>query len=333
MATARAERRRRNAPRAPTTRERAIVDAARARAQRCDDDDGARARAGEVAVMLAPKKARVVAYARGEDGVGATARCVIGIREYERERVIAGGGDGVLRNMADAWCRQRVFVSCASDGVSEFDRAVVKVCATSISALGDFDRALAPMDEDFDEGDDIDAYEFIDVTPASTRAIVRGMNEGRERARASVAACSTSSPREFFNSARESIDAVVKTESRRGQSRAVFAALYHEDRGVYDVAANVNGDNKALHAEMCLLLPIKAGLAPLARQAPAHGKLIEPRSNVLVTLQCCRMCAALIREFSDIERATYATADDGPLAKSTALQREPIAEFPFHDFD
>ena len=159
------------------------------------------------------------------------------------------------------------------------------------------------------------------------------MNEGRERARASVAACSTSSSREFFNSARESIGAVVKTESRRGQSRAVFAALYHEDRGVYDVAANVNGDNKALHAEMCLLLPIKAGLAPLARQAPAHGKLIEPRSNVLVTLQCCRMCAALIREFSDIERVTYATADDGPLAKSTALQREPIAEFPFHDFD
>ena len=332
-----AERRMRtNAPRAPTTRERAIVDAARARTQRCDDDGGARA---QVAVMLAPKQARVVAYARGEAGVGATARLVIGIREYERERVIAGdcggGGDGVVvRNMADAWCRQRVFVSCASDGVSEFDRAVVKVCATSISALGDFDRALAPMDEDFDEGDDIDAYEFVDVTPASTRAIVRGMNEGRERARASVAARSTSAPRDFFNSARESIDAVVPpVESRRGKSRAVFAALYHEDRGVYDVAANVNGDNKALHAEMCLLLPIKAGLAPLARQALAHGKLIEPRSNVLVTLQCCRMCAALIREFSDIERATYATADDGPLAKSTALQREPIAEFPFHDFD
>ena len=227
--------------------------------------------------------------------------------------------------MADAWCRRRVFVSCASDGVSEFDRAVVKVCATSISALGDFDGEVAPIDDD-DVA--VSEYEFIDVTPASTRAIVRGMVESREKCARASFTSGTASAHEFFNIARESIDADAKVASgsRRGRSRAVFAALYHDDRGgVYDVAANVNGDNKALHAEMCLLLPIKAGLAPRTTN------LIQPRTNLLVTLQCCRMCAALIREFPDIERATYLTPDDGPLAKSTALQREPIAEFAFDD--
>ena len=48
--------------------------------------------------VRAPKKAGGVAYGRGEGGVGATVRCVIGIGEYGRERVIAGGGDGVLRD-------------------------------------------------------------------------------------------------------------------------------------------------------------------------------------------------------------------------------------------
>ena len=48
----------------------------------------------------------------------------------------------------------------------------------------------------------------------------------------------------------------------------------------------------------------------------------ETKKTLLVTLQCCQMCAALSwRYFSDeLSEVVYLRADTGPLAKMTALQ-------------
>lgn len=194
----------------------------------------------------------------------------------------------------------------------------------------------------------------MDVTEWATRAIERGM-------KASDAACARSLPsasemgdaRAFFaaataalgddadeddgrercpwndssattTSAMTSEDAVeIGKTSRRGRDRRVFAALYSPSRGVYRVAANTNGENKALHAEMNLLLT--DGQNPHVR---AH---IEPDTTLLVTLQCCRMCAALAAEFPRVRRATYLREDPGPLARLTALQSIPGRESKYID--
>ena len=105
----------------------------------------------------------------------------------------------------------------------------------------------------------------------------------------------------------------------------MFAALYSPARGVYRVAANTNGENKALHAEMNLLL---------TDGHDAHNRaLIEPDTTLLVTLQCCRMCAALAAESRNIRGATYLREDPGPLARFTALQSPISRECQFLEKD
>ena len=47
-------------------------------------------------------------------------------------------------------------------------------------------------------------------------------------------------------------------------------------------------------------------------------RLIEPDTTLLVTLQCCRMCAARAVELG-VRRAAYLREDPGPLASRTAL--------------
>ena len=61
-----------------------------------------------------------------------------------------------------------------------------------------------------------------------------------------------------------------------------------------------------MHAEMNLLLN--------------HEKT-ETKKTLLVTLQCCRMCAALSQRYAnELSEVVYLRADTGPLAKMTALQ-------------
>jgi len=266
-----------------------------------------------------------VAHARRRTGVSATARLVIGARELARVRADERGE----RNMADALCRNRVFVAGKKENSSEFDRAVIAVCASKATWLGDFD-----VDDGYDgececDGDyDLDAlFTFVDVTDASTRAMDRGMEESRATcAAAAISPSSATSASDFFRVASAAIDADDRersrqglSSSRRGRNRAVFAALLRGD-AISAVAANANGRNAALHAEMNLLLPIKAGLAPT----------IEPETTLLVTLQCCRMCAALVAEFApDVRSTFFLRPDGGSMARSTALQRL-ANEFQFH---
>jgi len=164
----------------------------------------------------------------------------------------------------------------------------------------------------------------------------------------------------------------------REHNRNVIAMLVSKDGELLDCAVNTNSKNQVLHAEVNLLAPWLAGFggseeeelceseteeknaedvdgktrektsAATARKRSEDGlagarrkrnsKKIPPGSRILVTLQCCRMCAALICAASDDARETqgeqctrredvplfevvYAEEDVGNYSSSTELQR------------
>ena len=273
-------------------------------------------------------------FARDGGGRDATTNLVLGAREVERAREgERDGGDG--RNFADAWMRGRIFASGAR--ASTFERAVVKVCATKACALGER-AAVEDANEDEVEG----ALE--DVTSWAQRAVERGREESEKECRERLPPLrDMRDQRAFFSAATHALDAddadettksldveastssetAVASSSRRRRNRRVYAALYSPSRGVYRVASNTNGSNKALHAEMNLLLSARAD------EFTALGhRLIDPDTVLLTTLQCCRMCAALA-DARGVRSAVYLREDPGKLAKSTALQRHPSRERAF----
>lgn len=80
-----------------------------------------------------------VRYARATATRSAVVNLVLGARELERDggrdgRARGRDAGGTRRNFADAWMRRRILTSDAT--VSTFDRAVVKVCATSVTSMG-----------------------------------------------------------------------------------------------------------------------------------------------------------------------------------------------------
>lgn len=314
-------RRKKNAVRAPTGDDYALIRAARVIFSSA---------AAEVAFVRAPAKkdddedddarAALVAVATRRGRHSATRNLIVGVREMERERVERYGG----RNFADAWLRGRIFASGTTEGFSAFDRATVKVAATSHTRMDDFDE------ERGDGATTIDGLELVDVTPHAMRAMERGEAE-------SLALCARALPpksdmrdaRDFFDAAARALERTETSSSasssRRGKHREVFAALYCESRGVYAVAANTNGDNKALHAECNLLA--RAVRSTDANDGDPDRVVIEPKSTLFVSLQCCRMCAALVDEFRDvIDAAVFLKEDDGPLARGTALQIPEVRE-------
>ena len=300
------DRRRRSAPYEPSA-----ADVRAARAVR-DAHGGA-----ETAHVAASARGTAAAATRGRSARAADARSavtnlVLGARELERARMMRGESDG--RNYGDAWMRRRVFTTAKA--LTTFERALVKVCATKATTV----RVDRDDDDDDDDDDDavrstIDVGEFEDVTDWARRAVERGAEESRARCRAALPALEAMpTERSFFLAASDALEASVDDEgegrSRRGRDRKVFAALHSPTRGgVYAVAANTNGGNAVLHAEMNLLFP--------ADDARAR-RLIEPDTTLLVTLQCCRMCAARAVELG-VRRAAYLREDPGPLASRTAL--------------
>ena len=295
------DRRRRSAPYEPSA---ADVRAARAVRDAHGGAETAHVAAGARGTATAATRGR---SARAADARSAVTNLVLGARELERARMMRGESDG--RNYGDAWMRRRVFTTAKA--LTTFERALVKVCATKATTVR--------VDRDDDDDDDavrstIDVGEFEDVTDWARRAVERGAEESRARCRAALPALEAMpTERSFFLAASDALEASVDDEgegSRRGRDRKVFAALHSPTRGgVYAVAANTNGGNAVLHAEMNLLFP--------ADDARAR-RLIEPDTTLLVTLQCCRMCAARAVELG-VRRAAYLREDPGPLASRTAL--------------
>ena len=98
--------------------------------------------------------------------------------------------------------------------------------------------------------------------------------------------------------------AVAGDVPRRERDRSVVAMLIHPDGTLLDAAVNTNAENRCLHAEVNLLARWLPGFG--ADEDEADGDRDEPPrrlfprgSRMLVTLQCCRMCAALACAASD----------------------------------
>ena len=134
-------------------------------------------------------------------------------------------------------------------------------------------------------------------------------------------------------------DASENTQTQLWErDRGVVAALVSPRGEVTDAARNVNADNKCLHAEWNLLAPTLWGewvlsptedgeIAIRPGAGPEEAGPLEEGTRVLVTLQCCKMCAALVCAAADrpgrrgpIE-VVYLNPDDGSLAKDTQLRR------------
>jgi tRNA(Arg) A34 adenosine deaminase TadA len=296
----------------------------------------------DIAFALDTHNRRILYVARRTSDIkSSTFNLICGLRELAFE---ANESGREKRNYGDAKCRERMFVVRKEGGddgtrcleeeakkrtkvltLSEFDRAVVKVGHSKVCVIQEEEMEEVENEND-DEGREGVGYECVDVTEFSERALMRGKIESDrmiedEFGRAEEAQNSSypSDADAFFvrfssnsNRSQEESKGEEKEEKEerfeRASHRNVVAALRDDATGkIISLAKNTNGGNKILHAEMNLLLN--------------HEKT-ETKKTLLVTLQCCRMCAALSRRyFSDeLSEVVYLRADTGPLAKMTALQ-------------
>jgi tRNA(Arg) A34 adenosine deaminase TadA len=295
----------------------------------------------DIAFALDTHNRRILYVARRTSDIqSSTFNLICGLRELAFEAKESGREK---RNYGDAKCRERMFVVRKEGGddgtrcleeeaekktkvltLSEFDRAVVKVGHSKVCVIQEEEMEEVENEND-DEGREGVGYECVDVTEFSERALMRGKLESDrmiedEFGRAEEAQNSSypSDADAFFvrfssNSNRSQEESKGEEEEEkeerfeRASHRNVVAALRDDATGkIISLAKNTNGGNKILHAEMNLLLN--------------HEKT-RTKKTLLVTLQCCRMCAALSQRYAnELSEVVYLRADTGPLAKMTALQ-------------
>jgi hypothetical protein len=320
----RAQRRALRQPYVPTAAERGLARAILETSSVEDDD---------VAFLVAPSSGdadapSVVWFATSRKTSppwdSALVRLVLGARE-------AGG-----RANGNRWARARMLTTRA---LSDLDRAVVKVAAQRATAfdLEDHDddaTADAPASPD-----DPRALERRDATPWARAAIRRGATTSRVGLLPPKTLPVNDDDAAFRWASARASDASENTQTQLWErDRGVVAALVSPRGEVTDAARNVNADNKCLHAEWNLLAPTLWGewvLSPtedgeIANRPGAGLEVagpLEEGTRVLVTLQCCKMCAALVCAAADrpgrrgpIE-VVYLNPDDGSLAKDTQLRR------------
>ena len=325
----RAQRRALRQPYVPTAAERGLARAILETSSVEDDD---------VAFLVAPSSGdadapSVVWFATSRKTSppwdSALVRLVLGARE-------AGG-----RANGNRWARARMLTTRA---LSDLDRAVVKVAAQRATAfdLEDHDddaAADAPASPD-----DPRALERRDATPWARAAIRRGATTSRVGLSPPKTLPVNDDDAAFRWASARASDASENTQTQLWErDRGVVAALVSPRGEVTDAARNVNADNKCLHAEWNLLAPTLWGewvLSPTEDDGGGGGEIanrpgagpeeagpLEEGTRVLVTLQCCKMCAALVCAAADrpgrrgpIE-VVYLNPDDGSLARDTQLRR------------
>ena len=249
------------------------------------------------------------------------------------------------------------------DAKTQTQKIKTKRAQSSTSESSTSDESSTSESSTSDESSISDALEGLpryDANHWAEFAMRRGVRESRAALPAAIARVKRDKTREndaslfawanaFVSSRREGLDAARVARSAR--DRLVVAMLVSADGALLDCAVNTNARNQALHAEVNLLAPWLEGLAT-PEGAEVEGAFISDASEededkrdenenwerklpagarVLVTLQCCRMCAALICAASDDARArhgvetlrdvVYAEEDDGKYSDDTALQR------------
>ena len=288
----------------------------------------------DVAFLVAPASGdadarRIVWWAtshkesRARPWDSALVQLVLGTRE-------AGG-----RANGNRWARARVITTRP---LSDLDRAVVKVAAQRATA---FDLDGEDVNNEGDQSpDDPRGLERRDAGPWARAAIRRGARRSREGLTPPGNPALFHDDDEAFEwtSSVLGTQKLESTEPMWERDRGVVAALVSPDGTLLDAARNVNADNKCLHAEWNLLAPYLWGPWVLSDgedefvDAPEDSPEDAPEglaegARVLVTLQCCKMCAALVCAAADHRgnqkpiEVTYLNPDPGSLAKDTILQQ------------
>ena len=285
-------------------------------------------------------------------------RLVLGVREAAASADVS----------PHKWARKRILTTSA---LTELERAIVKVAAGKVArVVPDAKTQLkqktkraetSTSESSSSTSDALDALNLprYDANHWFEFAMRRGVRESRAALPAAIARVKRDKTREndaslfawanaFVSSRREGLDSA--RVARAARDRQVVAMLVSADGALLDCAVNTNARNQALHAEVNLLAPWLEGLVT-PEGAEVEGADAEDKRNenenesesesetprlpagarVLVTLQCCRMCAALICAASDDARArhgvqtlrdvVYAEEDDGKYSDDTALQR------------
>ncbi len=108
------------------------------------------------------------------------------------------------------------------------------------------------------------------------------------------------------------VDALTEQGPLASRARPVVALLFDADGAVLDAARNTHGTHRLHHAELNLV----------QRWHAHQGPTFPPGARVVVTLQCCRMCAALLVDAAPLGGfdVAYVTPEPGRFGRGTALQ-------------
>lgn len=286
---------------------------------------------------------------------------------------------------AHRWMRHRILSTTAC--LTEFDKAIVKVCASKASVVVPSDGDEKEKENVKDEDDDADSFSAdadsllalprYDANHWARFAVKRGIRESRQLLPPEIRQVEENETKEddaaLFEWARAFVDArlddnysfddkkkEITSIPLHERNRAVVAMLVTRDGTLLDVAVNTNSRNQVLHAEVNLLakwLPGFGGVFSeddddddvtnskpkpkrLSNDSEKKMNLLPPGSRLLVTLQCCRMCASLVCLASDdaaehgnkirfeknptqvpLLDVVYLDEDVGTYSSSTQLQR------------
>ena len=270
-------------------------------------------------------------------------RLVLGVREAAASADVS----------PHKWARNRILTTSA---LTELERAIVKVAAGKVARVvpdaksrqkQKTKRSSETSTSTSSSSSSSDALDALDLPRYDANhwfefAMRRGVRESRAALPAAIARVKRDETREndsalfawanaFVSSRREGLDSA--RVARASRDRQVVAMLVSADGALLDCAVNTNARNQALHAEVNLLAPWLEGLVESENENENENETprLPAGARVLVTLQCCRMCAALICAASDDARArhgvqtlrdvVYAEEDDGKYSDDTALQR------------
>jgi len=182
--------------------------------------------------------------------------------------------------------RTRVFTTAPR---SDLDHAIVQLCSRKLCAG-------VPTDQPGADGSPREVVDLRDAAAASRAEHVE------------ASGVALSNPRTL----RAAVEALGEGGRLATRARPVVAVLLDADGTVLDAARNTHGTHRLHHAEVNLV----------QRWRSRHGPTFPPESRVLVSLQCCRMCAALLVDAapSDGLAVGYLEPEPGRFGRHTALQ-------------
>ena len=286
--------------------------------------------------------------------LGPVARLVLGVREAAFSADVD----------AHRWVRNRVLTTNAP---GELERAIVKVAASKVARVVPEERSTTSgtsssrakkrtTDETDDDDDALCLLPRYDANRWAEFGVRRGARDSRAVLPKEVSQIERDGTKEDDARLFAWAEAFVKSKKLlldeeqlpfHKRDRGVVAMLVSRDGALLDCAVNTNNSNTALHAEVNLLAPWLEGFLEEETEdgddatddddamnatflrGKRNGRL-PAGARVLVTLQCCRMCAALICAASDdaltrdgvetLREVVYAEADEGKYSNETALQ-------------